>query len=137
MNISMFFWRNQNKIFQAVILGVAVFMVNMYAFWSRRKDAVLIFPLVWIGNFYSYVHTTIACFMQPLASNRQLNADLVYHFFLGGLNLIGHCFVCASRTTRSVVIGIAVNTFPPDNGGIAKWARFGKKSFHASNIYQA
>jgi predicted DCC family thiol-disulfide oxidoreductase YuxK len=35
------------------------------------------------------------------------------------------------------VIGIAVNTFFADNRNIAKWAWFGKKSFHANSVYQA
>ena len=137
MSFSMFFWRNQNKIFQLIVLGVAIFMVHMHALWCSSKNSMLVLPFVWLGNFYSYIHTTIACFMKTLTSNRKLDANLIYHPSFGCLDFISHCFICAGWATRRIVIGIAVNTFFADNRGIAKWAWFGKKSCHANSVYQA
>ena len=137
MSFSVFFWRNQNKIVQSVILSVAIFMMHMHAFWSRSKHSMFVLPFIGLGNFYSYVYTTIAGFVKTLASNGKLYANLVYHALLGCLYFISHCFICASWATRRIVIGIAVNTFFADNRGIAKRAWFGKKSFHANSVYQA
>jgi len=137
MSFSMFFWRNQNKIFQSIVLSVAIFMMHMHALWCGSKNSMLVLPFVWLGNFYSYVHTAIACFVKTFAANRKLDANLIYYSLLGCLNFISHCFVCASWATRSIVVGVAVNTFFADNRSIAKRARFGKKSFHANSVYQA
>lgn len=137
MSFSVFFGRNQNKIVQSVILSVAIFMMHMHAFWSSSKHSMFVLPSIWLGNFYSYVHTTIACFVKTLASNGELYTNLVYHSLLGCLYFISHGFICASWATRRIVIGIAVNTFFADNRGTAKRAWFGKKSFHANSVYQA
>lgn len=137
MSFSVFFGRNQNKIVQSVILGVAIFMVHMHAFWSRSQHSMFVLPFIWLGNFYSYVHTTIACFVKALTSKRELYSNLVYHSPLGCLYFISHCFICASWATRRIVISIAVNTFFADNRGITERAWLGKKSFHANSVYQA
>ena len=137
VNFSMFFWGYQNKITQLVVLRVAVFMVYVYTFGRSSKNTVLVLPFVWFSNFYAYIHTTITCFMQTFAPHRKLNSDLRYNALFGCFDFICHCFICAGWATRSVVVGIAVNAFFPQNRGSAKWTWFSKKSFHGGIIYQA
>ncbi len=137
VRFSVFFWGYQNKIFQSVILSVSIFMMYMNTFWSSSKNPMLVFPFVWFGNFYSYVDTTITCFVKTFTSHGKLYPNLIYNSLLSCFDFIGHCFICTVWAARSVVIGIAVNAFFTDNRNIAKRTWFSKKSFHTHIVCQA
>ena len=137
MGISMFLGCYQNKIVQTVVLSIAIFMMYMNTLWSICKNAMFVFPFIWLCNFYSNVNTSITSFMKTFASNWKLNANLIYNSFFGCFHLRRQSFICTIRAARSIMISIAVSPFFANNGIAAKWTLFSKKSFHARSIYQA
>ena len=137
MGISMFLGCYQNKIVQTVVLSIAIFMMYMNTLWSICKNAMFVFPFIWLCNFYSNVNTSIAGFMKTLASNWKLNANLIYNSFFSCFCLFGQSFIGTIRTARGIMVSIAISPFFANNGISAKWTLFSKKSFHAHSIYQA
>lgn len=128
-------WCNQKKVFKAVVLGVTVLMVNVYAFWRARYPAMLVLPTVWLRNFYANVDQTIAGFMQFFCAYRKRYSNLGQHLMPHSFGFWRERFVCAVRTSWRVVIGVAVQPFLAYDLGAAKRAKFEWKFFGHDVVY--
>lgn len=136
MNFFMFFWGYKQKIFQAIVLRIFIFMMYVNTFWGISKKTMLVFPFIWLCNFYFDVHTAISCFVQMLTANRKLHTDLIYNLLFNFFYFFSQCFIRTVWATRRIMISLAISAFLSHNRGVAKRAWFGKKSFHAIILCQ-
>jgi len=116
---------NNNKILNSVILSIFVFMMYVQSFWSICYNAMFVLPLIWLGNFYTYIDRTVSCFTQFFCSNGKLNADSGKYGFFGFYNAFGERFVRTIRASWCITICIAVITFFTYDWRVAKRAQFG------------
>jgi len=120
----MFLRSKQNKVFNAVILRVFVFMMNVLARKSAHDNAVFILPFTWFGSLYKHVVKAIACFMKSFTPHWTAYPNCLQRLsFLFQNNWI-EAFSRAIRTAGCVVIRIAVSPLFTHNGCAAKGARF-------------
>lgn len=128
-------WRDQKKVFKAVVLGVAVFMVNVHAFWRACYPAMLVLPLVWLSNFYANVNQSVLRLVQFFCTNGELHANLGQHGATRSLGGICKRFSGAVRASWCVVVSVAVRSLFAHNGRTTKraefeWKFFGHKVFY-------
>ena len=137
MLFAVFFWANKYKVTKTVILRISVYMMYVHALWCIGNNAMFIRPFVWLSDFYLYIRKALAGHMQTGATYGKFYPHLIQYALAGFKNFGREGFMRTGRTTRRIGVGLAVSTLPTYNLGIAKWAKFEIKFFHARSVCQA
>ena len=132
----MFFRRNNHEIFNSIVCGVPVNVMNVFAFFCVCAYSVFVFPFIWLFCFYHDIYKSLRRLVQCFRANWELRANFIQNPTPSVNNVWTECFSCAVRTSRWVMICVAVSPFFTYDWCAAKRAWFGKKSFHADTICQ-
>lgn len=126
---------DKRQIFNIVIKSISIFVMYVHTLGRVCYDSVLIFPFVWLCNFYAYIQQAVPRFVQSFSANRELFSYFRKNLLANVLCRFRECFSSALRATWCVVIGVAVKPFSPYDLRTAKRAKFKGKFFGHGVFY--
>ena len=126
---------NHDKIFEPVILGVSVFVVYMKTFWRICYDSVLVRPAVWLCDFYANIHQSILGFVEFFCANWKRHSNFIQHLLSNGFCFRCKRFIGTVRTSRRIMVSVAVKPLFAYDLSVAKRAQFEWKFFRHSVFY--